>query len=167
MEKPYVICHMMTSVDGRIDCAMTEHLPGVSEYYDTLDALDAPTRVSGRVTALLELAQPGEFSCRTAAPLGKEGFFKAQDAAGYEVFGTVSARRKAARCSSSRANGFPANTSPIWKRSAFPGSPAAKSASTCPVPARCFARRSAWSAWPSWAADTSTRASSPPGCSTR
>ena len=39
MKKPYVICHMMTSVDGRIDCAMTEHLPGVAEYYDTLDAL--------------------------------------------------------------------------------------------------------------------------------
>ncbi len=29
MNKPYIICHMMTSVDGRIDCAMTEHLPGV------------------------------------------------------------------------------------------------------------------------------------------
>ena len=28
MKKPYIICHMMTSVDGRIDCAMTEHLPG-------------------------------------------------------------------------------------------------------------------------------------------
>lgn len=42
MNKPYIICHMMTSVDGRIDCAMTEHLPGVQEYYDTLDALDAP-----------------------------------------------------------------------------------------------------------------------------
>ena len=51
MKKPYIICHMMTSVDGRIDCAMTEHLPGVQEYYDTLDALNAPTRVSGRVTA--------------------------------------------------------------------------------------------------------------------
>lgn len=33
MKKPYIICHMMTSVDGRIDCAMTEHLPGVQEYY--------------------------------------------------------------------------------------------------------------------------------------
>lgn len=43
MNKPYIVCHMMTSVDGRIDCAMTEHLPGVQEYYDTLDALDAPT----------------------------------------------------------------------------------------------------------------------------
>ena len=52
---------MMTSVDGRIDCAMTEHLPGVEEYYKTLDALDAPSRVSGRVTAQLELAQAGAF----------------------------------------------------------------------------------------------------------
>ena len=46
MNKPYIVCHMMTSVDGRIDCTMTEHLPGVQEYYDTLDALDAPTRIS-------------------------------------------------------------------------------------------------------------------------
>ena len=59
MNKPYIVCHMMTSVDGRIDCAMTEHLPGVQEYYDTLDALDAPTRISGRVTAELEMALPG------------------------------------------------------------------------------------------------------------
>lgn len=49
MNKPYIICHMMTSVDGRIDCAMTEHLPGVQEYYETLDELNAPSRVSGRV----------------------------------------------------------------------------------------------------------------------
>lgn len=27
MNKPYILCHMMTSVDGRIDRAMTEHLP--------------------------------------------------------------------------------------------------------------------------------------------
>ena len=64
MTKPYILCHMMTSVDGRIDCAMTEHLPGVQEYYDTLDALDAPPRVSGRVTAQLEMACPGAFRSR-------------------------------------------------------------------------------------------------------
>lgn len=66
MNKPYIVCHMMTSVDGRIDCAMTEHLPGVQEYYDTLDALDAPTRISGRVTAELEMALPGKFEAKTA-----------------------------------------------------------------------------------------------------
>ena len=85
MNKPYIICHMMTSVDGRIDCAMTEHLPGVSEYYTTLDALDAPSRVSGRVTAQLELAQPGAFSSKTATPIGKAAYSKAAEADGYEI----------------------------------------------------------------------------------
>ena len=85
MNKPYIVCHMMTSVDGRIDCAMTEHLPGVQEYYDTLDALDAPTRISGRVTAELEMALPGKFEAKTAEALGKEGFSKAADAEGYEI----------------------------------------------------------------------------------
>ncbi len=85
MNRPYIVCHMMTSLDGRIDCAMTEHLPGVEEYYATLDALEAPTRVSGRVTARLELAQPGTFAGETATPLGREAFSKAADAPGYEV----------------------------------------------------------------------------------
>ena len=85
MIKPYIVCHMMTSVDGRIDCAMTEHLPGVQEYYDTLDALDAPTRISGRVTAELEMALPGKFEVKTAEALGKEAFSKAADAEGYEI----------------------------------------------------------------------------------
>ena len=85
MKKPYIVCHMMTAVDGRIDCAMTEHLPGVQEYYDTLDALNAPSRVSGRVTAQLEMALPGTFESETKTPFGKEGFSKAADAAGYEI----------------------------------------------------------------------------------
>ena len=85
MKKPYIVCHMMTAVDGRIDCAMTEHLPGVEEYYDTLDALNAPSRVSGRVTAQLEMALPGTFESETKTPLGKEGFSKAADADGYEI----------------------------------------------------------------------------------
>ena len=85
MNRPYIICHMMTSVDGRIDCAMTEHLPGVQEYYDTLDALNAPTRISGRVTAQLEMSKPGVFACDDPRPLEREGFFKAESAPGYEV----------------------------------------------------------------------------------
>lgn len=85
MNKPYIVCHMMTSVDGRIDCVMTEHLPGVQEYYDTLDALDAPTRISGRVTAELEMALPGKFDAKSAEALGREAFSKAADAEGYEI----------------------------------------------------------------------------------
>ncbi len=85
MNKPYIICHMMTSVDGRIDCAMTETLPGVQEYYDTLDSLDAPSRVSGRVTAQLEMAFPGTFQSETVTSFGKESFSKTEEAAGYEI----------------------------------------------------------------------------------
>ncbi len=85
MKKPYIICHMMTSVDGRIDCAMTEHLPGVQEYYETLDALNAASRISGRVTAQLEMAQPGEFHSETKQPIGQEAFSKKAEAAGYEI----------------------------------------------------------------------------------
>ena len=81
MKKPYIICHMMTSVDGHINCAMTEHLPGVQEYYDTLDSLNAPTRVSGRVTAELEMAKPGVFHGESVTPLGREAFSKAADSA--------------------------------------------------------------------------------------
>ena len=84
MKKPYVICHMMTAVDGRIDCAMTEQLPGVQEYYSTLDLLAAPSRVSGRVTAQLEMASPGIFEPQDAA-LGHESFSRNADADGYEI----------------------------------------------------------------------------------
>ena len=85
MNRPYIICHMMTAVDGRIDCAMTEQLPGVQEYYSTLDSFAAPTRVSGRVTAELEMALPGKFSSAVSTPLVKEAFHKAAAAEGYEV----------------------------------------------------------------------------------
>ncbi len=85
MSRPYIICHMMTSVDGRIDCAMTERLPGVEEYYDTLHELNAPSRVSGRVTAELEMSSPGTFHSETQTPLEKEGFSKAVSAEGYEI----------------------------------------------------------------------------------
>lgn len=85
MKKPYIVCHMMTSVDGRIDCAMTEQLPGVQEYYQTLEALQAPTTISGRVTAQLEMALPGEFQTSDPTPVSKEAFSKKADAPGYEV----------------------------------------------------------------------------------
>ncbi len=85
MIKPYIICHMMTSVDGRIDCAMTEQLPGVDEYYKTLAILEAPSTLSGRVTAQAEMALPGVFEAKNPAPYGKEGFAKNAAADGYEI----------------------------------------------------------------------------------
>ena len=85
MNKPYIVCHMMMSLDGRIDCKMTSKLRGTKEYYETLSELNVPTTLSGRVTAELEMALPGKFSAKDQTPFGKEGFSKKQDATGYEV----------------------------------------------------------------------------------
>lgn len=79
MNKPHITCYMMTSVDGRIDCAMTEHLPGVDESYPLLSKLNFGAVVSGRATAELELAKDGKFSPVENIPTNAEveiGFFK-------------------------------------------------------------------------------------------
>ena len=86
MNKPYILCYMMTSVDGRIDCEMTGKLPGVEEYYPLLDKLDLKSAVSGRVTAELEMAEPGKFSASTNTVVGKETISKkVENTAGYDI----------------------------------------------------------------------------------
>ena len=32
--RPYTICHMMASLDGRIDCDMTEQIDDTNHYYE-------------------------------------------------------------------------------------------------------------------------------------
>lgn len=85
MKKPYIVCHMMTSLDGRIDCAMVGQLTGVDAYYATLEELNLPSTLSGRVTAQLEMALPGTFQANRNEPFGKESFFKKVAAKGYEI----------------------------------------------------------------------------------
>ncbi len=85
MRKPYIVCHMMTSLDGRIDCKMTESLPGVEEYYSTLEELNVKTHLSGRNTAEMEMSLPGEFKVKNKNVIDKECFYKATDSDGYEI----------------------------------------------------------------------------------
>lgn len=85
MKKPYIVCHMMTSLDGRIDCTMTSKIKGVEAYYDSLAKLDTPSTLSGKVTGMLEMAEYGEFHATNARPLGKEDFSKKVPAEGYEI----------------------------------------------------------------------------------
>ena len=51
--KPYIFVHMMTSVDGRIDCPMVGQL-STDEYYIALEKFGLCSKLSGRVTAALE-----------------------------------------------------------------------------------------------------------------
>lgn len=85
MIRPHIICHMMISIDGRIDCEMTAKISGVKEYDDSLKALNVQATVSGRVTAQLELAQDGEFVSKKEEIFGREGFSKKCDSDNYCV----------------------------------------------------------------------------------
>lgn len=86
MNKPYIVCYMMTSVDGRIDCDMVGKLAGVEEYYPLLDELGLQSAISGKTTARLELAEFGEFKSGNKTPFGKETVSKKTDSEnGYTI----------------------------------------------------------------------------------
>ena len=86
MNKPYIVCYMMTSVDGRIDCDMVGQLAGVEDYYPLLEELGLQSAVSGKTTARLELAEAGAFQCGNDSPLGKETVSKKTDSSnGYTI----------------------------------------------------------------------------------
>ena len=83
--KPYIISHMMESVDGRIDCAMTEQIEPSNAYYDALDQIDCPTTLEGRVTMQIHFAEPLPFRAADSTPIGKTAFHKASQEPGYAV----------------------------------------------------------------------------------
>lgn len=82
--KPYIVCHMMASVDGRIDCDMTDRIGG-DEYYDALRELHCDSDVSGRVTMQMHYALPDSFIPSDATPAGGESVWKAAEADGYTI----------------------------------------------------------------------------------
>lgn len=86
MNKPYIVCCMMTSVDGRIDCEMVGQLAGVEDYYPLLDELGLQSAISGKTTAQLELAESGEFKPENNSTFGKESVSKKTDSSnGYTI----------------------------------------------------------------------------------
>lgn len=86
MNRPYIICHMMMSIDGRIDCGMTEKIGGADAYYEILDALNVPSVLSGRVTAELEMAEPGHFvPSENAEIVGKECYSVKKKSDKYQI----------------------------------------------------------------------------------
>lgn len=83
--RPYIICHMMSSVDGRIDCDMTEKLGDTDAYYEALDRLGCDADLSGRVTMQMHMALPGTFKAYDAEPVGREAWHRAEAEGKYEI----------------------------------------------------------------------------------
>lgn len=58
--RPYIICHMLQSIDGRIDCSMTEQIDDTNHYYEALEELGCDAIIEGRVTLQMHYAENEE-----------------------------------------------------------------------------------------------------------
>ncbi len=74
---------MIASVDGRIDCDMTEQIEGGNEYYEALEALDCPSMLMGRVTMQMHYALAEPFVAHDTTSIGREAFHVARQAEAY------------------------------------------------------------------------------------
>lgn len=83
--KPYIISHMMTSADGRIDCPMVGQL-STDEYYVALEQLGSCSKLSGRVTTALECTAVKEESApMEGTPIGHKSVYVAEKSSEYTI----------------------------------------------------------------------------------
>lgn len=83
--RPYIICHMMSLLDGRIDCDVTEQIETGDEYYEALEQLSCPSMLMGRVTMQMHYALPTPFLCSDHTPIGAKSYHVAHQAEGYLI----------------------------------------------------------------------------------
>ena len=83
--RPYIICHMMSLLDGRIDCDVTEKIETGDEYYDALNQLDCSSTLMGRVTMQMHYASADPFKAHNNQAIGEECFNVAIQTKGYII----------------------------------------------------------------------------------
>lgn len=69
-----ITCFMMMSLDGRIDCAMTEKINGSKEYYDILADYNFDSYLTGKVTAKMHYAS-GDYLPNDKKSIGCEDVY--------------------------------------------------------------------------------------------
>lgn len=82
--RPYTICHMVASIDGRIDCAMVDKISG-DEYYTALEQLNCPSLLEGRVTMEHYSAAKEPFVPTNNEPVGQPSVYVAEESDAYMV----------------------------------------------------------------------------------
>lgn len=83
--KPHITCHMMSSVDGRIDCTMTAEIDKTDAYYQALDRLQFDAVLEGRVSRQMHYALPDPFETNDPTPIGEEKYHMAHPANRYDI----------------------------------------------------------------------------------
>ena len=83
--RPYVICHMLSSVDGRIDGAALEGVTGEGEYEATAAKLGGDAWICGRTTMERHFADDEFFVSASNNPAGPQPVHVARRAASYAI----------------------------------------------------------------------------------
>jgi len=83
--KPYIICHMVSSVDGKIDGAALSSLLADGEYEATGAKLKGDAWICGRTTMQQHFAQKKPFVSGSKKPAGPRHVFVARRAKSYAI----------------------------------------------------------------------------------
>ncbi len=83
--RPYIICHMLSSVDGRIDGAALRTVIGEGDYEDAGAQLKGDAWICGRVTMQQHFAEQEPFVSASKEPAGPQPVHVARRAGSYAV----------------------------------------------------------------------------------
>ena len=83
--RPYIICHMLSSVDGKIDSAALRAVTGDGEYEATAAKLNGDAWICGRTTMQQHFAENEPFVSAANRPAGPQPAFVARRAKSYAI----------------------------------------------------------------------------------
>jgi 2,5-diamino-6-(ribosylamino)-4(3H)-pyrimidinone 5'-phosphate reductase len=83
--RPYIICHMMSTIDGRIDGEALRSLGDLDDYEVTGEQLDGDAWICGRTTMQQHFADDEAFVSKTNRPAGPQPVHVAQQADSYAI----------------------------------------------------------------------------------
>src|SRR5436309_6900696 len=83
--RPYIICHMLSSVDGKIDGASLKGLTADGEYEATGAQLNGDAWICGRTTMQEHFAEPEPFAAESGIAAGPQPVYVGRRAKSYAV----------------------------------------------------------------------------------
>lgn len=84
MKRPYIVCHMMQSVDGRVACDMVDKISG-DEYYDALAALECTAHVEGKHSYQIHYCGFDEYKPIHLGSIDNEKWYKAGNSNSFSI----------------------------------------------------------------------------------
>jgi riboflavin biosynthesis pyrimidine reductase len=85
VKRPHIICHMASSIDGKIDGSALRNVMPAGEYEALHDKLGGNAWICGRTTMQQHFAESEPFVSATKTPAGTESVYVARRAESYAV----------------------------------------------------------------------------------